>query len=45
MSVTGLIGRKLGMTTHYDDDGSVEPLTAVELGPCVVTQVKTMARD
>ncbi len=33
------------MTTYYHDDGTAEPVTAVEVGPCVVTQVKTEARD
>lgn len=42
--IAGLIGRKLGMTTYYTDDGRAVPVTAVEVGPCVVTQVKTEAR-
>jgi len=33
------------MTTYYHDDGTAESVTAVEVGPCVVTQVKTKARD
>jgi len=45
MTITGLLGRKIGMTTYYHDDGTAEPVTAVEVGPCVVTQVKTEARD
>lgn len=43
-SISGLIGRKVGMTTYYTDDGRAVPVTAVEVGPCVVTQVKTEAR-
>lgn len=45
MSIAGLLGRKLGMTTYYHEDGRAEPVTVVELGPCVVTQVKTNPRD
>ena len=45
MTITGLLGRKIGMTTYYHEDGTAEPVTAVEVGPCVVTQVKTEARD
>ena len=45
MTITGLLGRKIGMTTYYHDDGTAEPVTAVEVGPCVVTQVKTQAKD
>ncbi len=45
MTIAGLLGRKIGMTTYYHDDGTAESVTAVEVGPCVVTQVKTQARD
>jgi large subunit ribosomal protein L3 len=45
MTIAGLLGRKIGMTTYYHDDGTAEPVTAVEVGPCVVTQVKTEPRD
>lgn len=43
--ISGLIGRKVGMTTYYTDDGRALPVTAIEVGPCVVTQVKTEARN
>ena len=43
--VTGLIGRKLGMTQLFLDDGQVVPVTVVEAGPCRVQQVKTQERD
>jgi large subunit ribosomal protein L3 len=43
--VTGLIGRKLGMTQLFLDDGRVVPVTVVEAGPCRVQQVKTRERD
>ena len=45
MTIAGLLGRKIGMTTYYYDDGTAEAVTAVEVGPCTVTQVKTRARD
>jgi large subunit ribosomal protein L3 len=43
--IQGMIGRKLGMTQIYDEDGSVVPVTVVEAGPCMVTQIKTADRD
>lgn len=42
---TGLIGKKLGMTQVFLDSGIVEPVTVVEAGPCIVTQIKTRAKD
>ncbi|MFH1853218.1 MAG: 50S ribosomal protein L3 [Candidatus Neomarinimicrobiota bacterium] len=41
----GLIGKKLGMTQIFDDSGRVIPVTVIEAGPCVVTQIKTEKRD
>jgi len=41
----GLIGKKLGMTQIYWEDGSVIPVTAIEAGPCVVIQRKTENHD
>lgn len=41
----GLIGKKIGMTQVFSDNGSLLPVTIVEAGPCVVTQVKTTIRD
>lgn len=41
----GLIGKKLGMTQIFWDDGSVIPVTAIEAGPCVVIQKKTSKAD
>jgi len=43
--IQGLIGKKLGMTQVYDENGSVVPVTVIEAGPCVVTQVKTLETD
>ncbi len=42
---TGLIGRKKGMTSIFDANGKNIPVTVVELGPCVVTQIKTEETD
>ena len=41
----GLIGRKIGMTQIFDEEGHTVPVTVVEAGPCYVTQVKTMVSD
>jgi len=41
----GLIGKKLGMTSLFTPDGQYIPVTVIELGPCVVTQVKSEATD
>ena len=41
----GLIGRKVGMTQVFDDDGAALPVTLIEAGPCYVTQVKTLEKD
>jgi large subunit ribosomal protein L3 len=41
----GIIGRKLGMTQVFLDDGSVVPVTVVEAGPCTVVQKKTKEKD
>ncbi|HAB12899.1 MAG TPA: 50S ribosomal protein L3 [Planctomycetaceae bacterium] len=41
----GLLGRKVGMTQVYSDDGDLIPVTVVEAGPCVVLQLKTVERD
>jgi large subunit ribosomal protein L3 len=43
--MTGIIGRKLGMTRIFDENGTVVPVTVIEAGPCVVTQVKTKKHD
>lgn len=44
MSVA-LLGKKIGMTRVYREDGVNVPVTVIQLGPCVVTQVKTMDKD
>jgi large subunit ribosomal protein L3 len=43
--MSGLIGKKLGMTSVFDKNGKQIPCTVVEAGPCVVTQVKTTETD
>ena len=43
--MSGLIGKKIGMTILFDDMGKNIPCTVLELGPCVVTQVRTTAVD
>lgn len=41
----GLIGKKIGMTSVFDADGKNVPCTVIEVGPCVVTQIKTHQKD
>ena len=41
----GLIGKKIGMTQIFDENGLVIPVTVIEAGPCVVAQVKTSETD
>ena len=43
--INGIIGKKIGMTQHFGDDGTLEAVTAIEAGPCTVTQVKTATQD
>lgn len=43
--VEGILGRKIGMTQVFDKEGRVEPITAIEAGPCVVTQVKRAQKE
>jgi len=45
MAVTGLLGTKVGMTQVWDEDNRVVPVTVVEIGPNVVTQVRTPETD
>ena len=40
-----LIGKKIGMTQIFDETGKVIPVTAIEVGPCTVTQIKTVEQD
>lgn len=43
--IQGMIGKKLGMSQVFDDTGLAHPVTVLEVGPCVVTQIKTPDRD
>jgi large subunit ribosomal protein L3 len=43
--VTGIIGRKVGMTQLFGTDGSVQPVTVIQAGPCVVVQAKNAQAD
>jgi large subunit ribosomal protein L3 len=43
--MSGLIGKKIGMTSIFDASGKIIPCTVLEAGPCVVTQVKTVEKD
>jgi len=43
--VTGIIGKKIGMTQVFSEDGAALPVTVLKAGPCVVVQQKTRARD
>ena len=43
--MSGLIGKKIGMTSIYDQDGKNIPCTVIEAGPCVVTQVRNKEKD
>src|SRR5260370_14039451 len=43
--LSGLLGRKVGMTQVFGPNGTAIPVTVIEVGPCVVTQIKTAARD
>lgn len=45
MAVTGILGRKVGMTQVFDDKGEVHPITVIKAGPCVITQLKTQLKD
>src|SRR6185312_661358 len=43
--VSGLLGKKVGMTQLFDEKGEVRPITVLQAGPCVVTQKKTNAKE
>jgi large subunit ribosomal protein L3 len=44
-AIKGILGVKLGMTQVFDENNKVIPVTVVEAGPCVVTQVRTLEKD
>ena len=41
----GLLGNKIGMTQIFDEAGNIIPVTILKVGPCVITQVKTLSKD
>ena len=43
--MTGILGKKLGMTQIFTEDGKACPVTVIEAGPCCVIQVKTLDTD
>ena len=43
--MSGILGKKIGMTSIFDADGKNIPCTVIEAGPCVVTQVRTKEKD
>lgn len=43
--MTGLLGKKIGMTSIFDESGQVIPCTVIEAGPCYVTQIRTKEHD
>jgi len=43
--MSGLLGRKIGMTSMFSEDGNSIPVTVIEAGPCKVTQIKTKEKD
>jgi large subunit ribosomal protein L3 len=43
--MSGLIGKKIGMTSIFDENGKNIPCTVIEAGPCIVTQVRTEEVD
>lgn len=44
-TMSGILGRKIGMTSVFDDRGEVIPCTVIEAGPCYITQIKTRSKD
>src|SRR5436305_12092314 len=43
--VNGILGKKIGMTQVFDDRGEVHPVTVLQAGPCVITQLKRANKD
>ncbi len=43
--MSGLVGKKIGMTSLFDENGKNIPCTIIEAGPCTVTQVKNNEKD
>jgi len=45
MSIRALLGKKIGTSQYFDDEGRATCVTAIEVGPCTVTQIKTVEQD
>jgi large subunit ribosomal protein L3 len=45
MAITGILGKKVGMTQLFDNNGEVRPATIIQAGPCIVTHRKTATKD
>src|SRR5205807_9553644 len=43
--INGILGKKIGMTQLFDDKGEVHPVTVLQAGPCVITQLKRATKD
>ena len=43
--INGILGKKIGMTQVFDDKGDVHPVTVLQAGPCVITQIKRANKD
>ena len=41
----GLLGNKIGMTQIFDESGNIIPVTILKVGPCIITQIKTLEKD
>lgn len=41
----GLLGKKIGMTQIFDESGNIIPVSILEIGPCIITQIKTVLKD
>ena len=44
-AIKGILGTKLGMTQVFDSKNKIVPVTVIEAGPCVVTQIRTLEKD
>ena len=45
MAIEGIIGKKVGMTQVFAEDGALVPVTVIQAGPCLVVQKKTADKD
>ncbi|MBA40028.1 MAG: 50S ribosomal protein L3, partial [Dehalococcoidia bacterium] len=45
MSIVGIIGKVIGGTQYFYEDGTAHAVTAIEAGPCTITQIKSLKKD